>query len=507
MPLIRTVTTKYGVVRGLPAADPRITSYKGIPYAAPPMGDLRWRAPQPCKPWDGELKAFDFGPIAPQAVTGKNKENLYSREWWVDDEPLMDEDCLHLNIWAPADGKKDLPVFVWYFGGGLQVGATSEMEFDGERIARRGVVVVTINYRLNVFGFLAHKELGRNDAEPTANFGFLDQQFATRWVKENIAAFGGDPDNITIGGQSAGGMSVSAQIAHQENKGLFHRGVILSGLFVRAYPGRFGLSASREEAEERGERFLREVLKVNSIDEARKIPWQKLLSAALSWKDGGMWPACVDGDFLRYPADQWYLRQDRVHCPVLMGSTKDEFKSVPEAEDEASLRAVAERIPGLDQERFMALFSKPMSKESITREGQVSAIDLAVRIAASTAGTPVYAYEFGAEIPGWDNPGAFHSVDLWFFFETLAKCWRPFTGKHYDLAMHMCDYLSSFIKSGDPNGIGTTGEPLPYWPTLDSAHPVMMQFANTAKPIESPMKPVEKLLMEAYLRAVKSETM
>ena len=315
MPLIRKVTTRYGVVRGLPAADPRITSFKGIPYAAPPVGDLRWRAPQPCMPWEGELRAYDFGPIAPQAVTGKNKENLYSREWWVDDDPLMDEDCLHLNIWAPADGRSGLPVFVWYFGGGLQVGATSEMEFDGERIARRGVVVVTINYRLNVFGFFAHPALKGEGREATANFGFLDQQLATRWVKENIAAFGGDPNNITIGGQSAGGMSVSAQIAHRENAGLFNQAVILSGLFVRVYPGRFGLSATREEAEKRGARFLKEVLKVGSIEEARAVPWQALLLAALSWKEGGMWPACVDGDFLRYPADQWYLREDRVRCP------------------------------------------------------------------------------------------------------------------------------------------------------------------------------------------------
>ena len=117
-------------------------------------------------------------------------------------------------------------------------------------------------------------------------------------------------------------------------------------------------------------------------------------------------------------------------------------------------------------------------------------------------GNPVYAYEFGAEIPGWDHPGAFHSVDLWFFFETLAKCWRPFTGRHYDLAMHMCDYLSNFIRSGDPNGTGTTGTPLPYWPALDSTHPVLMQFADIAKPVESPMKPVARLLMDAYLNAM-----
>ena len=216
------------LIRGLPAADPRVTSYKGIPFAAPPTGGNRWRAPQPCPPWEGVLNAYDFGPITPQAVTGKHKENIYSREWAVDDDPLMDEDCLYLNVWAPADGKTGLPVFVWYFGGGLQVGATSEMEFDGERIASRGAVVVTVNYRLNVFGFLAHPELTAENPESPTNFGFLDQQFATQWVKRNAAAFGGDPDNVTIVGESAGGSSVCFQLASPMAAGLFHRAIIQS---------------------------------------------------------------------------------------------------------------------------------------------------------------------------------------------------------------------------------------------------------------------------------------
>ncbi|HPJ01313.1 MAG TPA: carboxylesterase family protein [Candidatus Limiplasma sp.] len=274
MPLIRTAKTESGVVVGLPAADPRITSYKGIPFAAPPVLENRWRAPQPCAPWEHEYLAYDFGPITPQAVTGQDKANIYTREWAVDDDPLMDEDCLYLNIWAPAEGQTGLPVFVWYFGGGLQVGATTEMEFDGERIARRGAVVVTINYRLNVFGFLAHPELTQRSPQSPTNFGFLDQQFGTQWVKRNIAAFGGDPDNITIGGQSAGGMSVSAQIAHPQNEGLFRRAAIISGLFAPAYPDMFSLCVPLHEAEQRGERFFREALGVQTLDEARRVPWQ-----------------------------------------------------------------------------------------------------------------------------------------------------------------------------------------------------------------------------------------
>ena len=499
MPLIRTAKTESGTVRGLPAADPRITSYKGIPFAAPPVRENRWRAPLPCAPWEGEYKAHDFGPITPQAVTGKDKSNIYTREWSVDDSPNMDEDCLTLNIWAPAEGQTGLPVFVWYFGGGLQVGATTEMEFDGERIARRGAVVVTINYRLNVFGFLAHPELTAESPQSATNFGFLDQQFGTQWVKRNIAAFGGDPDNLTIGGQSAGGMSVSAQIAHQENEGLFRRAVIVSGSFAPAYPEMFGLCVPLSEAEQRGERFFKEKLGVQTLEEARRVPWQTLLDAALSWKDAGLWPASVDGTFLRYPPDRWYLHDERVRCPVMMGSTNNEFRLSPRAEDDVSLRAYAATIPGLDQERFLAAFTSPATRESIQREGDVNAIEFAVRAAAVKAGETIYAYAFSAKIPGWDNPGAFHSVDLWFFFETLAKCWRPFVGRHYDLARQMCDYLYHFINSGDPNGRGTDGGRLPWWPKLDSQEPVFMSFGDVVKPVQNPMGTVVKLLLEAYL--------
>lgn len=164
--------------------------------------------------------------------------NIYTREWAVEPDIAMSEDCLYLNVWTPAKQTDEkLPVYVWYFGGGLQVGHPAEMEFDGERIARRGIVVVTINYRLNIFGFLCHPEITAESPEAPANFGNLDQQAATRWVKRNIAAFGGDPDNITIGGQSAGGGSVMSQLTSPQNEGLFQRAIVESGIFTDLYPG------------------------------------------------------------------------------------------------------------------------------------------------------------------------------------------------------------------------------------------------------------------------------
>ena len=229
--MLRRVTVENGMIEGLPAADPRITSFKGIPFAAPPVGENRWRAPQPAKAWDGVLYAYKFAPISMQHIPGEDPEIIYTREWNVDTSIQMDEDSLHLNIWT-------LPVFVWYFGGGLQEGNTAEMEFDGERIARRGIVVVTINYRLNVFGFLCHPEITEENPEAPANFGHLDQQFGTRWVKRNIAAFGGDPDNITIGGQSAGGGSVMVQVTSPQNEGLFQKAIVDSGLMICLYGNR-----------------------------------------------------------------------------------------------------------------------------------------------------------------------------------------------------------------------------------------------------------------------------
>ena len=508
--MIRKVKTENGWVKGLPAADPRITSYKGIPYAAPPIGENRWRAPQPCAPWEGELEAYAFSPIPLQAPISANPKNLYDREWHVDKEIPMGEDCLTLNIWAPADGRKNMPVFVWYFGGGLQVGYSAEMEFDGERIARRGIVVVTVNYRVNVFGFLCHPEITAESPEAPGNFGFLDQQAATRWVKRNIAAFGGDPENITIGGQSAGGMSVSAQLTCPANGGLFQRAIIQSGAFAPPYPFHFGLCSDLKSAEDSGKAFF-DFLGVKSLKEARAIDGVTLRNKALEWDGihgwGKTFGEAVDGVFSHRNSQQWFLDENRLPVPVLLGHTSSEFFGFPQAKDEDGLTALAKDVYGERANEFLAFFSHPATEESIKKEGAVSSIEFAVRAAAmvqqqNQQNLPLYYYEFDAEIPGWDHPGAFHSVDLWFFFETLAKCWRPFKGKHYDLARQMCDYWCNFIKTGDPNGQDSQQETLPYWPAFDPEKPVRMRFGDTAAPVKCPETALKRFLLEEYLKKV-----
>lgn len=499
--MIRRVKVENGWVRGLPAADPRITSYKGIPFAAKPTGPNRWRAPQPCPDWEGELFAAEFGPIPMQACcAGDPAKDIYSREWAVDKDLPMSEDCLYLNIWAPADGRKNLPVYVWYFGGGLQVGNTAEMEFDGERLARRGIVVVTVGYRLNVFGFLCHPELTKQQPDAPANFGFLDQQCATRWVKRNIAAFGGNPENITIGGQSAGGMSVCAQMTSPQNEGLFQRAIVQSGTFVNPYQVPMGIRPmTLAEREKQGEAFF-EALGVSTLEEARSLDARTVEEMSLKWT-WGCWGEAIDGVFSTYSSSDWYRHAERIACPVLLGQTGSEFIAVPEAKTAEELTQLAQNLLGEEKAQLLRHFPEPITPESIAENGKMQMIAFAMRALAKMnerqrIAQPVYAYQFDAEIPGWDHPGTFHSVDLWFFFETLAKCWRPFTGKHYDLARQMCDYWANFIRTGDPNGLDSQGKPLPLWPELKADNPALMVFGDTAMPQPWPMTELESCLLE-----------
>ena len=181
----RTVKTENGFVRGIPGADPRITAFKGIPFAKPPVGELRWRAPEPAEDWEGVRDCCRLAAISMQEVPGRDPDNIYSREWHVDPDIPMSEDCLYLNVWTPSGtGKEDFPVMVWFFGGGFNCGYTAEMEFDGERIARRGIVLVSVNYRVGVFGFLTHPELMEEDPDGCyGNYGMLDQRAGLEWVR------------------------------------------------------------------------------------------------------------------------------------------------------------------------------------------------------------------------------------------------------------------------------------------------------------------------------------
>jgi para-nitrobenzyl esterase len=504
--MLRTVKVENGIVQGLPAADPRITSYKGIPFAAPPVGENRWRAPQPAMDWDGVLKAFEFAPISMQAPTVIDKNNIYSREWAVDPDIPMDEDCLYLNVWTPACSTDEkLPVFVWYFGGGLQVGNTAEMEFDGERIARRGIVVVTVNYRLNVFGFLCHHEITAEAPEAPANFGNLDQQSGTQWVKRNIAAFGGDPDNITIGGQSAGGGSVLSQLTSPQNQGICQKAIIESGIITMLYPGNNmpGVRRNLAEAEQEGVKFF-EFLGVSSLTEARQLDAEYIRDKSLEYNK--FWGTIVDNLFSVGNAFDLFLQNKRCMVPVLLGHTSSEFFSVPNVKNLDEFKAMAVEMFGEDAEEFLTLCKAQSGNiDEVRRKASVRGIEYSIRVvgqanADTGANIPLYYYNFDAEIPGWDNPGTFHSVDLWFFFETLAKCWRPFVGKHYDLARQMCNYWANFICSGNPNGKDSTGEDMPQWDAYTAEAPYGMVFGDKAELVKEQPSDLMKFLVKEYFK-------
>ncbi|MBQ3919345.1 MAG: carboxylesterase/lipase family protein [Oscillospiraceae bacterium] len=465
--MIRTANTENGQVRGLPAADPRITSFKGVPFAAPPVGDLRWRAPQPCKNWDGIRDCFEFAPIPVQDTPGIG-DDVYCREWHVDPQIPMGEDCLYLNIWTNAKSTDEkLPVLVWYFGGGFQWGYTAEMEFDGERLARRGIVVVTVAYRLGAFGFLCHPQLTAEQPDDPTNFGALDQQAGLRWVKRNIANFGGDPDNITIAGQSAGGGSVMAQMACKANEGYFNKAAVFSGMITFPYNiDDFFIPQSLEQAGKKGVELF-DALGVKTVEEARKLDADFIRRTYSDLRNKGRMFFAIVKDDLFNDGDpmEAFVKGTRNRVPVFAGNTSNEFFDGIRADNKEELEKCA-RANASDPEKFLSLDG--VYEKSGCGYAAVCAPEVGVKAAflgESRLPSPqdCYYYRFDPDIPGEDDPGTFHSCDLWFFFETIAKCTRPYTGRHYDIARQMCDYWANFIKTGDPNGYDLCGNKLPEW--------------------------------------------
>lgn len=479
--MIRMAKTENGMVRGIEAADPRITAFKGIPFAAPPVGENRWRAPQPCPDWEGVLDACRFAPIAVQDTPGIG-DNLYNREWHVDPDIPMDEDCLYLNIWTGAKSADEkLPVVVWYYGGALQWGYPAEMEFDGERIARRGVVVVTVNYRINVFGFLAHPEITASQPDAPANFGSLDQQAGLKWVIRNIAAFGGDPNNITIAGQSAGGGSVMSQMTCPDNFGLFQKAIVQSAMIRSPYSeDAIGIPSSLEQAEKNGEEFF-EFLGVKTLKEARELDafYIRDKYAEYAQTHPRMFTV-VDNRFCIGDPLVLFMQNKHANVPIMAGNTSDEFPSSIHAGSKEELTQKAKEIFGEYADEFLS-FEEAYRQEADGEYAKANGIECTVKTLFKQNRengnlTDCYYYRFDADIPGWDNPGNFHSVELWFFFETLAKCWRPFVGKHYDLARQMCNYWCNFVKTGNPNGKDADGTDMPEWLPYTDEAPCEMVF-------------------------------
>jgi para-nitrobenzyl esterase len=505
--MLRVTKTENGIVRGIPAADHRITVFKGVPFAAPPVGELRWRAPQPAADWKGVRECLEFKPIAVQGVPGTNPNTgaFYAREWHVDPDVPMDEDCLYLNIWTNSKtGKEKMPVMVWIYGGGLQEGYPWEMEFDGERIARRGVILVSINYRLNVFGFLTHPEIIKKSPDGfVANWGYLDQKAGIDWVRRNIANFGGDPKNITIFGQSAGGGSVLAHLNSPLAKGAFAKAIIQSGGGINVKAPSFNLMPFLDLGglAKQGKDFF-DYIGAKNLAQAKAIDTKTIMAKHKKFEK--YWNATIDGKYVVEDSSDSILAGHQYEVPLMIGATTNEALFGPTDDDIDSWAKT--KIPGIAKE-YCKLAREKASTEGISlkQAAMINFFELSASLVCDTVAgqgkQTIFGYRFGPEIPG-DDAGAFHSSDLWFEFETLAKCWRPFKGKHYNLARQMCNYWTNFARNGDPNGLDADGTPMPKWTPYTPKSPKMMEFLD--KPaMEKKQNQMRKLLIKYNKKLLK----
>lgn len=461
------VRTESGAVQGKPEG--AVRAFLGIPYAAPPVGDLRWRPPAPAAPWAGVRMATEFGPRPMQPVVFKDM---------VFRDPGCSEDCLSLNVWTPsADGKARLPVMVWIFGGGYLAGGTSEQRQDGSILAGKGVVVVSMNYRLGLFGFFAHPELiQESPGHAAGNYGLLDQLAALRWVHDNIAAFGGDPANVTIFGESAGSISVSELMASPLARGLFQRAIGESGgaFFLGGHPEKPAAACAAEDAA-----FVGGRVGARTLARLRAIPAQELLDAVSRppYTPGIWFGPDVDGYFLSEPVSTVFAEGRQNDVPLLAGWNRDEggVSLPPDAPAVETMRKTASDEFGENAGEFLRLYPSD-TEEKASRSGAEFAADRFIVFStwawleaqAATGRQPVFRYRFDRAPPTdfyGKARGSFHSGEIVYVFgEFGAQPQVPWTPADREVSGLMQSYWANFARSADPNGPG-----LPRWPGYSSA--------------------------------------
>ncbi len=439
-----------GKVQGVSTDIKGVTVFRGIPFAAPPTGQNRWKAPQPVIPWEGVKVCDTFGhpPFQAAHYTGG-----YPSEWGYGDEAPYSEDCLYLNVWTRKPGQTDakLPVAIWIFGGGMREGWGSEPEFDGQEWANKDVVLVSFNYRVGPFGFFAHPLLSAEDPEhATGNWGMLDQIEAMKWVKKNIAQFGGDPDNVMIFGQSAGSRSVKFLCSSPLTEGLFNKAVIMSGSgLVKPRPqqatapaaggaqprpamGGFGGMGGMQQGMTtlaQAEESIKEVTdwaNLKTLSQMRNASTETIFALATI--------------YTQVTGKRSTLSQSPI-SPYIDGYT------LPESFDDACLDNSLAKVPYL-------------IGYTLNDAGNMGQQIVDFCLNREEMGGKAWAYQFARPLPDdGKHPeitrqlrGAFHSSDLWFVFKSLKHCWRPWTQGDWDLSEKMLTAWSNFAKYGDPNG-------------------------------------------------------
>ena len=446
------LTVEGGKIQGVNADIKGVYVYRGIPYAAAPLGDLRWKEPQPVEAWEGVRLCDKFGHPSYQTV---HYPGRYTTEWGYGDEAPYSEDCLYLNVWTKAPGQVDkkLPVAFWIHGGGYREGWGSEPEFDGQEFANKDVVLVSFNYRLGVFGFLCHPELSAESPHGVSgNYGILDQIAALKWVRENIAQFGGDPDNITIIGQSAGAGSVRTLAESPLTEGMFTKAIFMSGGGLNKNPNTpvIGPSSSSLAVAEQQSKAVLDWAGLTDLKKMRAASTEVLFALSNiknmvespTPAEGGM-PAMMRGMF----------------APGITGQPVVDGYVSTMGFDQAALSDKLHKVP------YMCGYT-------LNDMGDMSASLADFCLNREELGDVAYAYEFARPLPDDGSQpnvltGAFHSSDLWYVFKSLKHCWRPWTQGDWDLAEKMISCWSNFVKTGEP-GLG--------WEPYTAANPKFMIF-------------------------------
>jgi para-nitrobenzyl esterase len=467
------VQIESGTLQGVEAQG--LSIYKGIPYAAAPLGELRWRAPQPVRSWKGVRKATTFAPACLQTGVSMPGEA----------PPAVSEDCLYLNIWAPAkkaEGRR--PVLVWIHGGGYTNGSAAMPLYWGDRLAHRGVIVVTIAYRLGPLGFLAHPELtGESAHHSSGNYGLMDQIAALEWVHKNIAAFGGDPNRVTIAGQSSGSISVSILMASPLAKGLFQRAIGESGGLFE--PLQLAPKYLLANAEKDGEKFASS-LGAASIKALRQLP-----AARLTSNDSGITHPVIESYLLPQSPYEVFVSGRQNDVPLLVGSNAEEARAMVNVTGvtAATFESDIAQSFGALPPALLAAYPHSTDEEAPTARLDFER-DLRfgwdmwawARLQASTGHSPVYYYSFRQRPPfpmdsvyaGW---GASHFAEMWYVFDHLDQYTWQWTSADRRMAAGLSAYWVNFAWSGNPNGTG-----LPEWPAFENAK---SRVQNLSDPIDT----------------------
>jgi para-nitrobenzyl esterase len=481
-----TAMTDAGAISGVLQDD--IVLYKGVPFAAPPTGNLRWRPPKRPAAWAGTRAARAFAPACMQEGVSMPGEM----------PPAISEDCLYLNLWAPANhAKASLPVLVWIYGGGYRNGSAAMPLYWGDQLARKGVIVITIAYRLGPLGFLALPELTRESPQHSSgNYGLMDQVAALEWIQRNIAAFGGDPNRVTIAGQSSGAISVSVLMASPLAKGLFQRAIGESGGLFE--PLQLAPNYLLSNAEHEGEKYIAS-LGVTALEALRQLPATRLLGGRNA---GGVTHPVIEPIVLPNGPGEVFASGRQNDVPLLIGSNADEARSLTDtshttaASFDADVADSFGPLPG----PIMAAYphatdaEAPQARLDLERDLRFGWDMWAwARLQAATGHSPVYYYYFQQRPPfpvgslyvGW---GASHFAELWYVFNHLDQSPWPWSNADRMLAEQMSGYWVNFVTSGTPNGRG-----LPDWPVFTAVdakaqylgHPITVGGVANIKSLEA----------------------